>query len=112
MSNLTFVSITGPTLDKAGARVRRAHTTRTNFAQRRRRLVRDYADQKECAARSKSSQVEEDGLTANGDLVRDIRHPIAPYPGLEDRRLNRKDAFFINHCALDMDVSAYIVAHG
>lgn len=97
-ADLTFVSITGPILDKVNAKAMRAHTTRANFARRRRRLVRDYADQKESAARIGSLRIREDGLNTDRGLVIDIQHPIFSHPGL-NYRLNRKDAFFIHHCA-------------
>jgi hypothetical protein len=96
--NLTFVSITGPTLDHISAKAMRAHTTRANFARRRLRLVREYAAQKECASRIEPLQVEEDGQTTDRDQVVDIQLPIFSHPGL-DRKLNSKDAFFINYCA-------------
>lgn len=95
--DLTFVSINGPTLDKVNAKAMRAHTTRANFARRRRRLVRDYADQKENVARVKSLRIGEDILKTDHGLVVDIQHPIFSHPGL-DYKLNRKDAFFIHHC--------------
>jgi len=96
--NLTFVSITGPTLDNTSAKAMRAHTTRANFARRRRRMVREYADRKECATCVKPLQVEEDGQIIDFDQAVDIQLPIFNHPGL-DRKLNIKDAFFINHCA-------------
>ena len=96
--NLTFVSITGPTLDIISAKAMRAHTTRANFARRRLRLVREYADQKECAARVEPQQVEEDGQTTDRNQEADIQLPIFSHPGL-DRNLNGKDVFLINYCA-------------
>lgn len=95
----TFVSINGPTLDKVNAKAMRAHTTRVNFARRRRRLVRDFADQKEILARVQPLQVEQDGLNTNRDLTVQSRLPILrlSHPGL-DRKLNGKDAFFIQNC--------------
>lgn len=95
--DLTFVSITGPALDKVGAKAMRAHITRANFARRRRRLVRDYAEKKECASHPNPLQVKQDGLDTDRSLVVDIRLPMLSHPGL-DRRLNRKDAFFIGYC--------------
>lgn len=109
--DLTFVSITGPTLDKVNAKAMRAHTTRANFARRRRRLVRDYADQKENAARVNSLRVGADGLNTDRGLVVHIQYPIFSHPGL-DYRLNKKDAFFIHHCAWEMDGAAFVVVHG
>lgn len=99
--DLTFVSITGPALDKVSAKAMRAHTTRANFARRRRRLVRDYAEKKECASRSKPPQVKEHGPNTDRGLVVDIRLPMLSHPGL-DRTLNRKDAFFIEYCRYNM----------
>lgn len=96
--NLTFVSITGPTLDNISAKAMRAHTTRANFARRRRRLVREYADQKECATRVEPRQVEKDGQTRDCDQVVDVQLPIFSHPHL-DRKLNGRDAFFISHRA-------------
>lgn len=96
--NLTFVSITGPTLDNISGKAMRAHTTRANFTRRRLRLVREYADQKECAARVELLQVEEDDQTTDRNQVVDIQRPIFSHPGL-DRKLNGKDVFLINHCA-------------
>ncbi|RDL35887.1 uncharacterized protein BP5553_06499 [Venustampulla echinocandica] len=94
--NLTFVSITGPTLDNIRAKAVGAHTTRANFTRRRLRLVREYAAQKECAASVEPLQVEEDGQTTNRDQIVDIQLPIFSHPGL-DQKLNPKEAFFINH---------------
>lgn len=96
--NLTFVSISGPGLDKANAKAMRAHVTRANFARRRRRLVQDYADKNERAAYLKPVQVEQDGLGPDLGAVVNTRLPMLSHPGL-DRRLHGKDAFFINHCA-------------
>lgn len=96
----TFVSINGPTLDKVHAKAMRAHTTRVNFARRRRRLVLDYSDQKESLARVHALRVEQDGLNTDRDLTVHSRLPILSHPGL-DRKLNRKDAFFIQNCALE-----------
>ncbi|KAK2767464.1 hypothetical protein FQN54_003620 [Arachnomyces sp. PD_36] len=94
--NLTFVSITGPTLDNASAKAMRVHTTRANFARRRQRLVREYADQKESTARAQPRQAEEDYQTMGRNQVVKIRLPVLSHPGL-DRKLNNNDAFFINH---------------
>lgn len=99
--DLTFVSITGPALDKVSAKAMRAHITRANFARRRRRLVRDYAEEKECASRSKPLRINKDVLDTDRGLVVDIRLPMLSHPGL-DRRLNRKDAFFIDYCRYKM----------
>ncbi|KPI34551.1 uncharacterized protein AB675_7403 [Cyphellophora attinorum] len=44
--DLTFVSMTGPTLNESSAKAMRAHTTRANFRKRRHRLVQEYLDQK------------------------------------------------------------------
>jgi hypothetical protein len=44
--DLTFVSMTGPTLNDSSAKAMRAHTTRANFRKRRHRLVQEYLDQK------------------------------------------------------------------
>lgn len=96
--DLTFVSITGPTLDRVNAKAMRAHTTRANFARRRRRLVRDYAVHKESSAREDSLKVEQDALRTDRGREVDIRLFIFSHPAL-DPRLNRKDAFFIHHCA-------------
>ncbi|KAI7779304.1 hypothetical protein LA080_000975 [Diaporthe eres] len=101
-ADLTFVSITGTTLDKVNAKAMRAHTTRANFARRRRRLERDYAEQKESAARFGSLRVGEDGPNTGRGLVVDIQHPIFSHPGL-GYRLNRKDAFFIHHLTKAME---------
>ena len=76
----------------------RAHTTRANFARRRRRLVREYAERKECAPRVEPVQVKGDGQITTRDQVINIQLPIFSYPGW-DRILNGKDAFFINHRA-------------
>lgn len=95
---LMFVSITGPALDKASAKAMRAHVTRANFARRRRRLVRDYANQKDHAMRLKPAHVEQDDLNKDRGLVIDVRLPMLSHPGV-DRRLHGKDAFYISHCA-------------
>lgn len=97
--NLTFVSTTGPSLDYAGVKAMRAHITNTNFARRRRRLVREYADQRKHAMRVcvEPLQVERHGQTMDRDQVVDIQLPVLIHPGL-DRKLNLHDAFFINHC--------------
>lgn len=96
--NLTFVSMTGPRLDNISTKAMRAHTTRANFARRRGRLVREYADQKERAARVEALQVEKPGQTADHDQVVDLWLPIFNHHGL-DQKLNKKDAFLINNCA-------------
>ncbi|RDW73579.1 hypothetical protein BP6252_07486 [Coleophoma cylindrospora] len=100
--NLTFVSMTGPTLDNSSAKAMRAHTTRANFARRRLRLVREYSDLKDCAPRVEPPQVEEDGQTTDHDQVVDIQLPIFSHPGL-DTKLNGIDAFFINHLTQAME---------
>lgn len=98
VSNLTFLSMTGPTLSNADAKAMRAHTTRANFRRRRLRLVREYADEKECAARIESQQAEgPDQITDHNQAV-DIQLTVFSHPGL-DQRLNRKDAFLVDHCA-------------
>lgn len=98
--NLTFVSTAGPTLDHASAKAMRAHITRANFARRRRRLVREYAEQREHTVCLKPRQVKGDSharqVTDRGQVV-NIQSPILSLPGL-DQRLNRADAFFIIHC--------------
>lgn len=99
--NLTFVSMTGPTLDDTSAKAMRAHTTRANFARRRRRLVREYADQKKRAACVQPLQVEEDCQTTDWNQVVDTQFPIFSHPGL-GQKLNEHDAFLIDHCTRDM----------
>jgi hypothetical protein len=93
--NLTFVSMSGPTLDNVSAKAMRAHTTKANFARRRQRLVREYAEQKERDARVGPVQVEDDSQTTCHHQVVDIQ---LSHPGL-DQRLNGEDTFLINHCA-------------
>ncbi|KAK2613113.1 hypothetical protein N8I77_000042 [Diaporthe amygdali] len=96
--DLTFVSITGPALDKVSAKAMRAHTTRANFARRRRRLVHEYADRKESTARVELLQVEEAGLTINRDPSVDVQLPILSRPHLDS-----KDAFFIHYLTQAME---------
>lgn len=96
-SHFTFVSITGPTLDKSSAKAMRAHTTKANFARRRRRLVRDHAAQKDNVACVKFVQGEEVGLTTDRGLVVGSRPPLLSHPGV-DQQLNRTDALYIQHC--------------
>lgn len=95
--NLTFVTITGPTLGNINAKAMRAHTTKANFTRRRLRLVREYADQKACAAHVEPHQVDEDDQTTDRNQGVDIQLPVFSHPGL-DQRLNGKDAFLINNC--------------
>lgn len=97
-SNLTFVSITGPTLDKRSAKAMRAHVTKANFARRRRRLVQDHVAQKECTACAKRLKRDEHGIDKDDNLAVDVQLPILGHPGL-DQQLNRTDAFYIHHCA-------------
>ncbi|KAK5089758.1 hypothetical protein LTR70_006600 [Exophiala xenobiotica] len=94
--NLTFVTITGPTLGNINAKAMRAHTTRANFTRRRLRLVREYADQKACAAHVEPHQAKEDDQTTDRNQAVDIQLPVFSHPSL-DQRLNGKDAFLINH---------------
>lgn len=96
-SPLTFVSISGPTLDRASAKAMRAHTTRANFARRRRRLVLEYTGGKKKPAHAGPLQVEKHGLDTERGLALHFGFPVSGHPGL-DQRLNRKDAFFINNC--------------
>lgn len=95
--NLTFVSTTGPTLDRASAKAMRAHVTRANFARRRRRLVREHAEQREHTVCLKPRQVKGDGQVTNRGQLVNIQSPILSLQGL-DRRLDQADAFFIVHC--------------
>lgn len=94
---LTFVSTTGPTLDRGSVKAMRAHTTRVNFARRRRRLVQDYAAQNKSAAKVKYAHAEDVSPSKDRSLVLVDHHPpITSRPGL-DQRLNRGDAFYIQH---------------
>ena len=95
--NLTFVSTTVPQLGTANTKAVRAHITRANFTRRRRRLVRDYADQKERARRTRAVPVEEDDQIVDRDQAVYIQLPMFIYPGL-DQKLNGKDASLINYC--------------
>ena len=93
--SLTFVSMTGPRLDNVSAKAMRAHTTKANFARRRRRLVQEYTDKREGAPRLEPLQVDEDDQTTDHDQAAHTQTPAFGRPG----KLNRNDAFFINKCA-------------
>ncbi len=100
-STLTFVSVSGPTLDKASARAMRAHTTRANFARRRQRQMRAYAERNARAAQNGSAKVEEADQTMGRAKVVTFHLPLAKYRSL-GQTLSGKDAFFINRCTLDI----------
>lgn len=76
----------------------RAHTTRANFARRRRRLVRKYVDYKESTAHLQPLQTEEDGQFTDRNQAVEIPRPIFRHSRLNSK-LNGNDAFLINHCA-------------
>lgn len=99
---LTFVSMNGPTLDVASAKAMRAHTTKTNFARRRRRLVQEFADRKENDSDTgvERSRTEQDGQAKDCGRGSNSRLPIFSHRGLSvNRKLDGKDSFFIDHRA-------------
>jgi hypothetical protein len=93
--NYTFVSTTGPTLDNVSAKAMRAHTTRANFARRRLRLVREYADQTKPTTHGTPIQNKEDSKQTDREALTPTKTPIVTYPSF-GRDLHRTDAFFIN----------------
>lgn len=101
---LTFVSVTGPTLDRVGARAMRAHTTRANFARRRLRLEREYTDQKEKrVTRREPLPVEEDRPNLDHHRIVHVYVPIITHPGLGGK-LSAKDVFYTDHCTCYMSI--------
>jgi hypothetical protein len=94
-AKLTFVSISGPSLDHDSAKLMRAHTTKANFARRRQQKVQDYAERKERDARG-SGRLQQ--ITAQVTLVdTQLLSPryLALYQGL-----GQTDSYFIDHCML------------
>jgi hypothetical protein len=113
VQNLTFVSMTGPTLDVTSAKAMRAHTTKANFARRRRRLVQEYHEQQEKqdhASRVKPvSEVESRELSKPVQPVH-IQSLIPKQPSVT-RKLKEDDALLIDSRMLDSAFISPIVAN-
>lgn len=94
--NLTFVSMSGPLLDKASAKAMRAHTTKANFARRRQRRVREYATRRD------RRPGEEDGQSTDRNQAVELQMPISIRPAFACK-LDGKDAVMMRYRSSTMD---------
>ena len=97
VSNLTFILSTGPTLDNVGSKTMRAHTTRANFARRRRRLVIEHNERKKFIADRPNLHAADDSLAV--DDGKNVESQLATFTGKPLQDLDGQDSFFISYCA-------------
>ena len=97
VSNLTFILSNGPALDNVGSKTMRAHTTRANFARRRRRLVIEHNERNKSIADRPNILAVDNNISV--DDGKNVKSQLATFTGKPLQDLDGQDSFFISYCA-------------